>query len=736
MKLLYVYMEFYDNKGNNTLYRGFKHFEVNLGKDYFITYKNNRLLVSDMEFALPQGFWGHNIYNVSTLAGDNGSGKSTILNCIIELLQQIYQGRILNYNKSILIIENDGLLSALHMPGRGKDSLEIKGKEIPIYILHAFEALSLGWASDAIMKTKMIYLTNTLNEEDYRRGRSGYAQSHWNLKRYTHIRNQFLYDCSTCGLMLSDYRNEIDRKRYQERNEEGWLSVFFAYEQYKQVKYVFDKRQYRILKRLKAQGYQVPVPKQLSVAMEPADFGLFFSGESRAAGFRAESREKTIMFPRAAGKIELWKKKIKDKETIKESDFFTDVLLYGLACNCVLSLLRSILLDMSEKENAFVDQINRVLIKQEQKAEINPELEAAEFTMVVHEIIKIYRSMSQENNSYLHQMERYYAEFIEYIFGERAALLSHFQMKASVQDYLGSDITTLTFFVALEDAEWFCEFLQKYRYTCNPHYYLNFSWGLSSGENNLLRLFTSFYYIFERDFANEKNGECKIYNFDKAGHRIVCDSIILIMDEADLTYHPDWQRQFISVVTAFLQEIYPPECCKEIQIVLSTHSPLLLGDMPQHNVIYLRTNDETGITEVDNSGRLETFGQNIHLILRDSFFLRKGTIGEFAGKKIQDVTDGLEEIRVFIEECKDGNIKDVKKEASKYSLQIEKEFYPMISLLAEGIIKAKRIDMSAYYRQQLESLAAPTGSYADMTSEQLQKEMIKIKAELEKRKAR
>ena len=59
----------------------------------------------------------------------------------------------------------------------------------------------------------------------------------------------------------------------------------------------------------------------------------------------------------------------------------------------------------------------------------------------------------------------------------------------------------------------------------------------------------------------------------------------------------------------------------QYQIVLSTHSPLLLGDMPQHNVIYLRTNDETGITEVDNSGRLETFGQNIHLILRDSFFL-------------------------------------------------------------------------------------------------------------------
>lgn len=725
-------MEFYDYKGKSILYRGFKSFEVNLSKEYFFRYKDEALYVSRVESILPEAFWGENIYNITVLAGDNGSGKSTIMKCIIDLLQQIYNGRITKSNKSILVIEDEGELSVLFIPGKGMDKLQIIGQEIELHTLQAFETLSLGKVINAVMRTKIIYLTNTLNEEDYRRGRLGYGESHWNLKWFTHVRNQFLYDCSTCGLMLSDYRNDIDRNRYQGEDGENWLGVFFAYEQYKQVKYVFDKRQYAILKRLKKQGYQVPVPKQLSVKMEPADYDLFFSSESQIAGFKATTREKAMMFPKAAKRIEVWEKEIKNEKTIDMSAFFTDVLLYGLGCNCVLSLLRSIMLQLTKEGDVFIDQINHMLLNREQEI-VDAELVATEFLTVINKIIGIYRALSKDKNKYLHQMEICYGEFIQFIFMEKEELLKHLQVKISIQDYLYSDMMELPFYVDLEDAEWFSEFLQKYRYTCNPHYYLNFSWGLSSGENNLLRLFTSLYYIFEKDYSNERNGECKIYNFDKVGHRIICDSIVLIMDEADLTYHPDWQRRFISVITAFLQEIYPKECCKEIQILLSTHSPLLLGDIPQHNVIYLKTNEKTGITEVDNSGRLETFGQNIYLILRDSFFLRKGTIGEFASKKIQDVTEGLEEIRVYLEKYKSGLVNVDEKGVKEYIYKIEKEFCPIIALLAQGIIQNKLMEMSLYYVQQLKRLLHSADSYADMTYEQLQKEMIEIKKELEKR---
>ena len=48
------------------------------------------------------------------------------------------------------------------------------------------------------------------------------------------VRNRFLYDCSTCGMMVSDYRNDVDWKSYQDGYGDKWLEVFFSYEKYKQ----------------------------------------------------------------------------------------------------------------------------------------------------------------------------------------------------------------------------------------------------------------------------------------------------------------------------------------------------------------------------------------------------------------------------------------------------------------------------------------------------------------------
>ena len=95
------------------------------------------------------------------------------------------------------------------------------------------------------------------------------------------------------------------------------------------------------------------------------------------------------------------------------------------------------------------------------------------------------------------------------------------------------------------------------------------------------------------------------------------------MDEADLTYHPEWQRQLIKILTAFLPLEFGSCGLNNIQLILTTHSPLLLGDIPPNNVIYLK----------ENTNNINTFGQNIHTILKDSFFLKNG-IGAFAADKI------------------------------------------------------------------------------------------------------
>ena len=194
------------------------------------------------------------------------------------------------------------------------------------------------------------------------------------------------------------------------------------------------------------------------------------------------------------------------------------------------------------------------------------------------------------------------------------------------------------------------EFIEKYRDTCEPAYTLDFDWGLSSGEENMLRLFSNLYHIFDRDYNNEASGDYAIYNNE--AHRPFreltepCDTVLLFLDEADLTFHPEWQRRLIHLLTAFLPRLYPAPCTKEMQLILTTHSPLLLGDIPRENVIYLDHGRQIEPGEQSENGTVpgESFGQNIHTILKQSFFLGSGTVGEFAAAKINAAARRLREL--------------------------------------------------------------------------------------------
>lgn len=755
MRLLYVYMEFHAPNGEPSLHRGLTHFEINFGTKEFFKYSNERLEASDVEVPLPESFWGENIYNVTTLAGDNGSGKSTIINCIIGVLWEVYKGEIKDFNKTILVLEEKGKLTVLFMPGKESDQLEITERNMELYTILPYGEFPRSRVSEAILKTKLIYLTNTINEEDFRRAQSEETRENQpSGNRSVHVRNRFLYDCSTCGLMVSDYRNDVNWKRYQDGYGDKWLEIFFAYEKYKQVKYVFDKKQYAILERLRKQGYHVPVPKKLTITVYPADFSIVFSSKGSLAENDRGAREKSLLFPKADLQIKKWKEQLESQKMKDISVISMEVLVYELCCNCVLGLFRSIMLVLGDAQRDEFIEYFRHFMRNQTSETIKGGIDKEEFTDLIDKMLETYRVMSGEGQEeenrendfqWLGECSR---DFVQFLFREKGELANHFQIEKPVEYYLIPPLphsSPIIFSITIKNAEWFSEFLQKYRYTCNPYYFLEFNWGLSSGEDNLLRLFTSLYYIFEKDYANERNGQCKICNIGTEGNQTVCESVILFFDEADLTYHPEWQRRFVSILTAFLQKIYPKECCREIQVVLSTHSPLLLGDMPSHNVVYLKKDKTTGITQADGSGSIGTFGQNIHLILRDSFFLQKGTIGEFAGKKIQYVVDGFEEIRRFLKDWQTEESQPDFSKAESYISKIKGEFEPIISLLAEGIIKGKLMDLASEYTRQLEKLMEPKQQYidfpiretkqqyADFSSRELEEKMERISQELARR---
>ncbi|HFI0327141.1 TPA: AAA family ATPase, partial [Streptococcus suis] len=151
---------------------------------------------------------------------------------------------------------------------------------------------------------------------------------------------------------------------------------------------------------------------------------------------------------------------------------------------------------------------------------------------------------------------------------------------------------------------------------------IRFSWkGMSSGEYALFNLFGRLYSIIEK--VGEDEG------------------VLLLLDEVDLGLHPEWQRRWISVALPITQEIFKG---KYIQIIMTTHSPIMLSDIYAENVIMLRKDTNDNRIIVENQGmeknQVTTFGQNIHDLYRDSFFL-KSTRGEYAKTVIDTAVEIL-----------------------------------------------------------------------------------------------
>ncbi len=102
---------------------------------------------------------------------------------------------------------------------------------------------------------------------------------------------------------------------------------------------------------------------------------------------------------------------------------------------------------------------------------------------------------------------------------------------------------------------------------------------------------------------------------------------LVLFDEADTTFHPEWQRNLI----ADIHSIVTASKC-DPQVVIASHSPLILSDMLSDKVLALQKGHV----------RLNTFAANIHELLADSFFLRN-TIGELAKTKIRLVTHFIDD---------------------------------------------------------------------------------------------
>lgn len=200
--------------------------------------------------------------------------------------------------------------------------------------------------------------------------------------------------------------------------------------------------------------------------------------------------------------------------------------------------------------------------------------------------------------------------------------------------------------------------------------FVNFEFSnrsLSSGETAMLNLFSRIFDFFDRKILNTPI-------IQKAEY------YLLFLDEADLGYHPKWKTTYISSIIQFCKSFFK-ELGAKVQIVISTHDPLSLSDIPNYNITYLHKseNDERTILSFTDSQRPTlSFAANITDLLEDSFFLEEHPIGDFAKKKISEVIN-------WINKNKDNN--------REYNQQEFKNVKQIISLIEEPVLRNKLIEM-------------------------------------------
>ena len=183
------------------------------------------------------------------------------------------------------------------------------------------------------------------------------------------------------------------------------------------------------------------------------------------------------------------------------------------------------------------------------------------------------------------------------------------------------------------------------------------------------------------------------------------DTAVLFIDEGEVYYHPEWQRQFMQIL---LELVNTYSKSGSVQIILTTNSPFLISDILEEDVVYLPSH-------LHKSGG-KAFGQNIHMLLKDSFFM-KATIGEFARRRISWLLSVL---------------KDPKLAPEELSSKVKDEFGVSCGTLEETVCFMEQLIESIgeeIYRLELSHMLD-----AFRKSESYQLEMLrKEKAELERK---
>lgn len=156
---------------------------------------------------------------------------------------------------------------------------------------------------------------------------------------------------------------------------------------------------------------------------------------------------------------------------------------------------------------------------------------------------------------------------------------------------------------------------------CNDRNIIPF-WSLSSGERQIAYVISNFVYHLVNINSVHTIEDEKVAGLPLLKYKYVN----VVFDEIELYFHPDLQRRFLSLIISALRNIHI-EHIEGVNLLMVTHSPFVLSDVPRSNVLVLSKHNEiVG----------ETFCANIHDMLGESFFMEY-SMGQIAQEEIEEI---------------------------------------------------------------------------------------------------
>lgn len=595
MELLYLYLNFGSVKGI---------VEINLNANYTFGYSSSEgKVIGEKSNIIPERFYGKNIANISALVGNNGAGKSGLIESIIALWsspKREYKEMILIFNESN-IIKGYFQNTALSMSGC------IKTSETT-YPIH------MDKLEDRIYKKlHLIYYANMFEVRNYRLNRGS-----------------SISDISTMGLLSKEIEDDSVYDKTHSLTQDTNLAFFYS-EFEKQIKFV----------SLFGTSNRLPIKIPTCVNAE------FVNKE--------------------------W-----EIERITKKDGFNDIgiLLQKLSNSNDINLDKQYMFEQRILRCVFFAMIRDFTydpsIKSDNKKEILDLIKEVFGKKVTVDSLQMCLEDLSEKLKERGFIQ--YALLVNYI-----EFIIWFKKNRKKIGYVYNENQFAIPFEASDKYIGLKAFYENYCKIARVENLINFQWTLSTGENTLLGIYSRFYDAADK--IKEKN-------------------ILILLDEIDSTLHPAWQQLLIDDMVKILPQIFNG---KNIQIILATHSPIILSDIPKGNVVFMKRDAADNLIIDASKMHEETFNANIASLFYDSFFMDKGSTGEFSVHKVNKLIDSL----VYIEndnEEKRVSFYKLQNVLENLEVQSISEVEAMISLIGEPLLCNKLKTMLKYIINENEKI--------------------------------